>query len=52
MSGIPVGQVAVYDPQGRSLRYYAEFSVPELGYTQRYPGAGPSICLQRSISYG
>jgi hypothetical protein len=24
----------------RSLRYYAEFSVPEAGYTQRYPGDG------------
>jgi hypothetical protein len=26
--------------EGGSLRYYAEFSVPEAGYTQRYPGAG------------
>jgi hypothetical protein len=28
------------DQAGRSLRYYAEFSVPEAGYTLRYPVAG------------
>lgn len=28
------------DEAGRSLRYYAEFSVPEAGYTLRYPVTG------------
>ncbi len=28
------------DPEGSSLRYYAEFAVPEVGYILRYPGAG------------
>jgi hypothetical protein len=35
-----VARLPATDPAGRSLRYYAEFSVPEAGYTQRYPGAG------------
>ena len=28
------------DPRGQSLRYYAEFTLPEVAYTQRYPTAG------------
>ena len=35
-----VARLPATDPAGGSLRYYAEFSVPEAGYIQRYPGAG------------
>lgn len=35
VAGLPAA-----DQNGESLRYYAEFAVPEAGYTQRYPGAG------------
>jgi hypothetical protein len=35
-----VARVPATDQDGNALRYYAEFSVPEAGYTQRYPGAG------------
>jgi hypothetical protein len=35
-----VARLPAADEAGRSLRYYAEFLVPEAGYTQRYPGAG------------
>lgn len=35
-----VARLPVTNDKGESLRYYAEFSVPEAGYTQRYPVAG------------
>jgi hypothetical protein len=35
-----VARLPAADQEGGSLRYYAEFSVPEAGYTQRFPGAG------------
>lgn len=35
-----VARLPATDEAGRALRYYADFSVPEAGYTQRYPGAG------------
>ncbi len=35
-----VARLPAADQNGASLRYYAEFSVPEVGYTLRYPGAG------------
>jgi len=35
-----VARLPAADQNGGSLRYYAEFTVPEAGYTQRYPGAG------------
>ena len=35
-----VARLPATDEQGESLRYYVEFSVPEAGYTQRYPVAG------------
>ena len=35
-----VARLPAANEAGRSLRYYAEFSVAEAGYTQRYPGAG------------
>lgn len=35
-----VARLPVTNDTGESLRYYAEFSVPEAGYTQRYPVAG------------
>lgn len=35
-----IARLPATDEAGGSLRYYAEFSVPEAGYTQRYPGAG------------
>lgn len=35
-----VARLPAADEEGESLRYYVEFSVPEAGYTQRYPGAG------------
>jgi Tol biopolymer transport system component len=35
-----VARLPATDPEGRSLRYYAEFAVPEADYTQRYPAAG------------
>ena len=35
-----VARLPATDPEGRSLRYYAEFAVPEAGYTLRYPVEG------------
>jgi hypothetical protein len=35
-----VARLPATDQKGGSLRYYAEFTVPEVGYTVRYPGAG------------
>jgi len=35
-----VARLPAADHEGRSLRYYAEFAVPEAGYTLRFPGAG------------
>jgi hypothetical protein len=35
-----VAKLSTANSQGEPLRYYAEFSVPEAGYTQRYPIAG------------
>jgi len=35
-----VARLPAADEDGNSLRYYAEFSVPEIDYSQRYPGAG------------
>ncbi len=35
-----ITQLPAADKAGRALRYYAEFSFPEAGYTQRYPAAG------------
>ena len=35
-----VARLPAADEAGRSLRYYAEFSVPEAGYTLRYPVTG------------
>ncbi len=35
-----VARLPATDLEGKSLRYYAEFTVPEAGYTQLYPGAG------------
>ena len=35
-----VARLPATDQEGRPLRYYAEFSVPEAGYTLRYPVAG------------
>lgn len=35
-----VARLPATDQAGRSLRYYAEFIVPEAGYTLRYPNAG------------
>jgi hypothetical protein len=35
-----VARLPATDQDGKSLRYYAEFTVPEAGYAQRYPGAG------------
>lgn len=35
-----VAMLQATNQKGESLRYYAEFTVPEAGYTQRYPGAG------------
>jgi hypothetical protein len=35
-----VARLPATDREGKSLRYYAEFAVPEAGYTLRYPGAG------------
>jgi hypothetical protein len=35
-----VARLPAANPKGEPLRYFAEFSVPEAGYTQRYPGAG------------
>lgn len=42
VSGIEqwVARLPATDQTGKSLRYYAEFSFPEAGYTQRYPAAG------------
>jgi hypothetical protein len=35
-----VARLPATDQAGRSLRYYAEFAVPEAGYTLRYPVEG------------
>ena len=35
-----VARLPATDQEGRSLRYYAEFAVPEAGYTLRYPVEG------------
>jgi len=35
-----VARLSATDPEGRSLHYYAEFAVPEAGYTLRYPVEG------------
>jgi hypothetical protein len=35
-----VGRLPAADQAGGGLRYYAEFSAPEAGYTQRYPVGG------------
>ena len=35
-----VARLLATDQAGRPLRYYAEFAVPEAGYTLRYPVAG------------
>jgi hypothetical protein len=35
-----VARLPAADQTGKALRYYAEFAVPEAGYTQRYPEAG------------
>jgi hypothetical protein len=35
-----VARLPATDQEGRPLRYYAEFAVPEAGYTLRYPVAG------------
>ncbi len=35
-----VSRLPATDQEGRSLRYYAEFAVPEAGYTLRYPVEG------------
>ena len=44
-----IAMLPATDPMGGSLRYYAEFSIPEDGYTFRYPVAGTIDLFTSSV---